>query len=224
MSAMRVKSVFMPSVVLAFIGSAAIAATPPGDNPSTSRSLPTDTLPPIGMLDANGQLVPLPDPEALHKMLASAPPAAPVKPTPGPSVDIAIAGARAALAACAAKGTPVAVAVVDAAGRPRALLMPNGTDGSVFVAMRKAVATLAFDAPSSAIEAMLKKDPALHGKLNPTMFIAGGALPIRHEGELVGAIATSGARGEGAIGHADEVCAEVGLQMIEAELAEGAHR
>lgn len=98
---------------------ATFAACNAGAQSREFRSLPTDELPPFGMLDDQGILVPLPDPATLHGG-AEPEPSAPVA---GPSLDVAIAGAQAALAACEAMGAPVAAAVVDVAGRPRALLM-----------------------------------------------------------------------------------------------------
>jgi uncharacterized protein GlcG (DUF336 family) len=166
------------------------------------------------MLDDQGVLVPLPDPAALHEAPVPEPPA----PVAGPSLDVAIAGAQAALAACEAVGAPVAAAVVDVAGRPRALLMSPDTAGSVFVALRKAAATLAFDAPSLAIPDMIAENPELRARLTPVMFLAGGALPIRQGGRSFGAIAVSGARGDGPIGSADEDCARAGLQVIVSRL------
>jgi len=189
---------------------ATFAAFSAGAQTREFRSLPTDDLPPFGMLDDQGVLVPLPDPATLHGGPAPEPPA----PVAGPSLDVAIAGAQAALAACEAIGAPVAAAVVDVKGRPRALLMSPETEGSVFVAMRKAAATLAFDAPSIAIPELLENHPELNDRLTPAMFLAGGALPIRQRDRSLGAIAVSGARGDGPIGSVDEVCAQAGLQAI----------
>src|SRR6202012_1252602 len=123
------------------------SAAPPADKPASPRSLPTDELPPFGMLDEAGRLIPVPS--------LPAPPPGSVDPTPaspaGISMGVAVEGARAALAARSARNARIAVAVVDAEGKPRALLMAEGSIGSVFVAMRKAVATLAFRIPSSQI-------------------------------------------------------------------------
>jgi len=197
----------------------AFAAAPMGDKPASARSLPTDELPPFGMLDANGKLIPVPT------TFAGPPPVQPAQSatkSAGPALDIAIEGARAALDACAAQGAKIAVAVVDAQGKPRALLMAEGSEGSVFVAMRKAVATLAFRMPSSQISATLAKDPALLARFTPAMFLSGGALPILRGEELIGAIASSGAHGTGPIGSQDEFCARAGLQKLNERLSTSA--
>jgi uncharacterized protein GlcG (DUF336 family) len=205
------------------IGFASFAQAPPADKPASARSLPSDELPPFGMLDDNGKLIPVPDfplglPHAASA--ASQPPSARPRPAvPGPSMNIAIEGARAAIDACTALGATVAIAVVDSRGRPRALLMAPGSAGSVFVAMRKATATLAFGIPSSQIAARLVKEPALLSRFTPVMFLSGGALPIRDHDRMIGAIASSGAHGAGPIGAQDEVCARAGLEKINERLA-----
>jgi uncharacterized protein GlcG (DUF336 family) len=104
---------------------------------------------------------------------------------------------------------------VDAEGRPRALLMAEGSEGSVFVAMRKAAATLAYRVPSSEVGALVARDPALLSRFTPVMFLSGGALPIFRGRQLVGAIASSGAHGAGPIGAQDEGCARAGLKVID---------
>ena len=208
------RSIAMLGLIAGMLSVTALAA----DKPASPRSLPTDELPPFGMLDDAGKLIPLP---------TLPPPPAPTgaaaeSPTPtqaGISMDVAIAGARAALNACTAQNVRIAVAVVDARGKPRALLMQEGSEGSVFVAMRKAQAALAFGSPSSQVGAKLKQDPALLSKITPAMFVAGGALPIFNNNVLLGAIASSGAHGGGPVGSQDENCAQAGLRSITGRLA-----
>src|SRR5580704_6629851 len=132
----------------ALVGIAAAADSPFHDAPASPRSLPADNLPPFGMLDEQGKLVPIPDipASALHR----GPGAAPESTAVGPNLKMAIAGARAAVAACGAKGYRVGVTVIDSVGEARAMLTADGSDGShVFVAMRKAITALAFQKPSS---------------------------------------------------------------------------
>jgi uncharacterized protein GlcG (DUF336 family) len=194
------------------------AAGPQDDKPASPRSLPTDALPPFGMLDDNGHLVPVPSPAAMAA--AASEPAAPptAAAAPGPSLEVATDGARAAVAACAKQGVAIAVAVIDSQGKPRAMLMAEGSIGSVFVAMRKAVAALTFRIPTSELGAKLQKDKAMLARMTPVMFISGGGLPIRRGNELIGAIGSSGAHGAGPIGQLDEVCARAGLEKIESRL------
>jgi uncharacterized protein GlcG (DUF336 family) len=168
-----------------FVGAAllplypAFAAGPEDDKPASPRSLPTDALPPFGMLDDNGHLVPVPSPAAMAAAAASEPAAPPPRAAaPGPSLELATQGARAAVEACAKQGVAIAVAVIDSQGKPRAMLMAEGSIGSVFVAMRKAVAALTFRMPTSELGAKLPKDKALLARMTPVMFISGGGLPI----------------------------------------------
>jgi uncharacterized protein GlcG (DUF336 family) len=185
------------------------------DKPASPQSLPADNLPPFGMLDAQGNLVPVPDipASALHR----GPGAPPESTAAGPNLKLAIAGARAAITACAAQGYRVGVTVIDSAGEARAMLTADGSDGShVFVAMRKAITALAFQMPSSQADTEVHQDKSLLKRVTPAMFVEGGALPILVNGQVIGAIGVSGAAGA-PIGHQDEVCAAAGLKKMQAQ-------
>jgi uncharacterized protein GlcG (DUF336 family) len=197
----------------------AFAAGPEDDKPASPRSLPTDALPPFGMLDDSGHLVPVPSPAAMAAAAATEPASSPPRaPAPGPSLELATEGARAAVEACAKRGVAIAAAVIDSQGKPRAMLMTEGSIGSVFVAMRKAVAALTFRMPTSELGVKLQKDKAMLARMTPVMFISGGGLPIWRGKELIGAIGSSGAHGAGPIGQLDEVCARAGLEKIQGRL------
>jgi uncharacterized protein GlcG (DUF336 family) len=214
----RLIRVVWAGVGVALIG-LAWGAGPPADRPASPRSLPTDGLPPFGMLDDNGILIPVPSvipprptgaPStvvATHPVIAS-----------GLSLDLATQAVRATVDACAREGYLIAAAVIDSAGKPRATLMAEGSDGSIFVAMRKAVTALTYRMPSSEVSARLPRDEALLKRMTPVMFIAGGGLPISRGGEIIGAIGSSGAHGQGPIGRQDELCAQAGLASIQAQL------
>ena len=58
----------------------------------------------------------------------------------------------------------------------------------------------------------------LLARLTPVMFISGGGLPIWRGNQLIGAIGSSGAHGEGPIGQLDAVCARAGLEAISPDL------
>jgi uncharacterized protein GlcG (DUF336 family) len=194
----------------------AAADSPFHDRPASPRSLPADNLPPFGMLDDAGHLVPTPNipASALHR----GPGSPPESTARGPSLAVAIAAAQAALNACSAAGYRVGVSVIDSAGEARAMLTADGSDGShVFVAMRKALAALSFKMPSSEANARAPADPALLARVTPNMFVEGGALPIRLKGEVIGAIGVSGAAGA-PIGHQDEVCAAAGIKLLQSRL------
>jgi uncharacterized protein GlcG (DUF336 family) len=194
---------------------AAFAAGPEDDKPASPRSLPTDNLPPFGMLDDKGHLIPVPSPAEMARAAGSEhPPGPPRAAVPGPSLELATKALRAAVDACAKRGVAIAAAVIDSEGKPRAMMVAEGSMGSVFVAMRKAVAALTFRIPTSELGAKVQKDQAMLARLTPVMFISGGGLPIWRGKELIGAIGSSGAHGEGPIGQLDEVCARAGLEAI----------
>jgi uncharacterized protein GlcG (DUF336 family) len=191
---------------------AAAADSPFHDQPASPRSLPADNLPPFGMLDDKGILIPAPPMAAAG--LQRGPGSAPESTAPGPSLSLALAAARAAIDTCAAAGFRTGATVIDSAGEARAMLTADGSDGShVFVAMRKALTALAFKMPSSKASEVVPKDHALLTRVTPNMFVAGGALPIIVAGRVIGAIGVSGAAGI-PIGHQDEICAAAGLREI----------
>jgi uncharacterized protein GlcG (DUF336 family) len=187
------------------------------DKPAGPRSLPADNLPPFGMLDDNGHLIPipvLPAGAALH----GGPGTPPESTASGPSLDQAIGAARQALDACSKSGYRTGVTVIDSAGEARAMLTADGSDGShVFVAMRKALTALTFKMPSSEASKRVSTDQTLLARVTPNMFVVGGGLPILQRGEVIGAIGVSGGGGE-PIGHQDEVCATAGLKYLEEKL------
>jgi uncharacterized protein GlcG (DUF336 family) len=199
----------------------AAAESPFHDRPASPRSLPADDLPPFGMIDDSGNLIPLPTlpPGGGHRGAGSEPEST----APGPSLAQAVEAARVAVDTCAAAGFRVGVAVVDSVGEARAMLTADGSDGShVFVAMRKALTALRFEMPSSQANELIPKDPELLARVTPNMFVAGGAVPIMRKGEAIGAIGVSGAGHAGGsnapMGHEDEVCAIAGLRKIEKQI------
>lgn len=181
------------------------AAGPFNDQPAGPQSLPGDLLPPFAMLNADGELPPPPPlPEGgIH----GDPPAEPVA---GPDLDLATALARAAVDACASEGFLVGAAVIDSAGEPRAMLIAEGSHGSVFVAMRKALVAREFGVASSLAAAMVDADPAQLERVTPAMFVVGGGVPIIRDGSVIGALGVSGAAGP-VIGAQDEACANAAL-------------
>jgi uncharacterized protein GlcG (DUF336 family) len=183
------------------------------DKPVGPRSLPGDNLPPFGMLDDSGKLPPYPQMPAgaaeMHARRAESTVA-------GPSLDIAIAGARAAVEECRRIGAYGAATVVDIAGDARAMLSADGADGShVFVAQRKAITALEFEMPGIKIkELAMAGDPKILSRITPNMFVQFGGYPITLKGKVIGAIGYSGG--------IDEPCAIAGLKEIEKRLGEPA--
>ena len=86
--------------VLASVGVFAAQDSLFHDKPASPRSLPADNLPPFGMLDDNGHLIPTPPipAGALHRG-AGSPPESTAR---GPSLVLAVEAARGAVAACTA--------------------------------------------------------------------------------------------------------------------------
>jgi uncharacterized protein GlcG (DUF336 family) len=203
--------------MLSVIGSRLPAAESPfHDKPASPRSLPADNLPPFRMLDDAGNLIPLPSmpPGGLHRG-ANAPAESEAR---GPSMNLAIEAARAAVESCLSQGYRVGVSVIDSSGEARVMLTADGSDGShVFVAMRKALTALAFDRPSSEAAEAVSKDKAMLARIKPNMFVMGGAVPIIVDHATIGAIGVSGAAGV-PFGHQDEVCALAGLRKIQGRL------
>jgi uncharacterized protein GlcG (DUF336 family) len=213
------KAWLLGALLLSVAGAAAVVAAADSvfhDKPASPRSLPADNLPPFGMLDDSGQLIPTPPMPAggLHR----GPGSPPESTARGPSLDLAEEAARAAVDSCAAAGYRIGAAVIDSAGEARALLTADGSDGShVFVAMRKALAALIFKIPSSQANVQVPKDRSLLARVTPNMFVEGGAVPIVVDGAVIGAIGASGAGG-GVIGQQDETCALAGLNKIRGKL------
>ena len=184
----------------------------PPDKPASPASLPGDTLPPFGMLDSSGTLVPQPTRPAGGAARGNGPAQrrGPVN-TRGPEMALAIEAARAAVESCEAQGFYIGASVIDTSGQPRAMVESNGSDGGhVYVAVRKALVALALKMPSSKGTEAVKADPSLLSRITPQMFVMEGAVPIYVGSELIGAIGGSGAAG----GNADEVCAVAGLEKI----------
>ena len=180
------------------------------DKPASPRSLPADNLPPFRMLDDHGNLIPIP-PMPPGVELHGGPGAPPESSARGPSLDLALQAARAAVQSCGAAGFRVGVAVIDSVGEARAMLTADGSDGShVFVAMRKALTALRFEMPSSKASELIPKNKALLARVKPNMFVMGGAVPIVVDHATIGAIGVSGAAGV-PFGHQDELCAAAGL-------------
>jgi uncharacterized protein GlcG (DUF336 family) len=204
------------AMLLVMAGWLRAAESPFHDKPASPRSLPADNLPPFRMLDADGNLIPLPEMPAggLHRG-ARAPPESLAR---GPSMNLAIEAARQAIETCRAEGYRVGVSVIDSVGEARVMLTADGSDGShIFVATRKALTALAFEMPSSKAAEAVLKDKALLARIAPNMFVMGGALPIIVDHLTIGAIGVSGAAGM-PFGQQDEICALAGLRRIQNKL------
>lgn len=176
------------------------------DRPASVQSLPGDNLPPFEMLDANGYLWPEgpPPPGGYH-------PHTPETTAPGPTMEAAVRGAQAAIAACAALHRRGAATVIDSSGELRAALTADGADGrGIFLAHRKALVALAFKVPSIQAKALIANDIGLVALMKANMFVQAGAYPIVDKGQVIGAIGYSGGD--------DEQCARAGLEEIQKDM------
>jgi uncharacterized protein GlcG (DUF336 family) len=216
MKTARIITLLLMAASASLIGASRAAVGPFGDKPDSPRSLPADNLPPFRMLDAQGNLIPLPPlpPGGLHHE----PGGAPESTARGPSLALALEAAQTAIETCHTKGYRIGVSVIDSSGEARAMITADGADGShVFVATRKALTALATEMPSAKVADLVSTDKALLARIKPNMFVMGGALPIVVNRETIGAIGVSGAAGM-PFGHQDELCAAAGLLKIQNRL------
>ena len=133
---------------------------------------------------------------------------------PGPSLTLALEAAQAALATCAGKGQHVGVAVIDSSGQPRVALVADGAlGGNVYTAVRKGLAALAFEEPTSQVSEQLQTGKVRSTGVTPDMVPWAGAIPLRRSGRIIGAIAVSGSASS-----QDEACARAGAHAIRGRL------
>jgi uncharacterized protein GlcG (DUF336 family) len=212
---MMTRTAIRSGLICAAFLTSALAQAPggrPPDKPASPASLPGDTLPPFGMLDGTGKLVP--PPQWLSEMARSGA-KRPAVSTRGPALSLAVEAARAAVDTCAAGGYYIGASVIDTSGQPRAMVEAEGSDGGhVYVAVRKALVALTFKMPSSKASEIVPADTALLARVTPNMFVMEGAVPLIVGNEVIGAIGASGAAG----GNQDEVCAIAGLNKIKERL------
>jgi uncharacterized protein GlcG (DUF336 family) len=120
--------------------------------------------------------------------------------------------AQAALARCQKDGFTVAVAVVDRAGQPLAVLRDNLAGAhTTQTAIGKAATAVSFRTDTTELAATTQAGKPSSGiRSLPNVVAIGGGLVIRAKGSLVGGIGVSGAPG----GDSDDVCAKAGIAVI----------
>jgi len=126
-----------------------------------------------------------------------------------------VAAQRAAQAAfdrCGKEGYTVAVAVVDRAGQPLALLRDNLAGAhTVSTAIGKAATAVSFRVDTSELAAQTQAGRPQSGiRSLPNVVAIAGGIVVQAKGSLAGGIGVSGAPG----GDADEMCAKAGLAAI----------
>lgn len=126
---------------------------------------------------------------------------------------LATKAATAAVEKCAKDGYKVTAAVTDKAGVLRAQLRGDGAGPhTVDSSRRKAYTAGSTGRATSELAELVVKAPHLHslGKMNESILILGGGLPIQFGNEVVGGIGVGGAPGT----HLDDACAQAGLDAI----------
>jgi uncharacterized protein GlcG (DUF336 family) len=140
-------------------------------------------------------------------------PEVPTAATPGPALKAALSAAEAALRACSKLSQNVAVTLIDSAGTVKLVLASDGASPrGVQSSTNKALTSLAFKLPTSALAAKSANDPELAAKLaaNTAFNTHAGGLIVSSGDELIGAIGVGGAKGS----EKDEACAEEGRNVL----------
>ena len=175
---------------------APVAGAPPMSNAPVA--LPGDMGRPLNGLPLPPNPPPPPPPRPLAK---------------APSIDTALAIAKAAVQAC--QGFHVGVSVIDASGAPKLFYIPDGTDGShAYTALRKAYTALTFRMPTSQVGELTKRDAGVAAQItaDTNLLSFAGGVPLRAGEELIGAIGVSGAEPSAK----DEECARVAIDQTSA--------
>jgi len=129
------------------------------------------------------------------------------------STEAAITVAQAALAECQRQGYVVAVAVLDRAGTPLAMLRDNlAGPHTPSTATNKAWTAVSFRTSSAEIAAMSEAGRAATGiRSLPNVVALGGGQMIRGKGVMLGAVGVSGAPS----GTIDDACGSAGIAAIQ---------
>jgi uncharacterized protein GlcG (DUF336 family) len=132
------------------------------------------------------------------------------------TVETALEAAQAALNACRKSGYQVAVAVVDRAGLPHALLRDRlAGPHTVDMALDKAWTAVSFRTSTATLAELTAPGKPQSGiRHRPRVAAVGGGLFIEGAGVLLGGIGVSGAPG----GEADEACARAGVAAIQTKI------
>jgi uncharacterized protein GlcG (DUF336 family) len=141
------------------------------------------------------------------------PPGPPPPPARGPSADVAVELAQAAIAACAANGYKVTAVVLNSAGVQRVQISSDGApDMTGAIGLRKAFTVITFKSPSGAVGDRAKTDTALAAQIkgDPRLITWAGGQPLTVFGELIGALGVSGAPG----GDKDDACATAAIAKV----------
>lgn len=138
------------------------------------------------------------------------------------SLELAHRIASAGVAACAANGHAVTVAVVDRAGGLRALQRADQAGPHTLAAAeRKAFTAASAKNTTLAMMEAAQKNPAAANLVHiPGFLLLGGGVPVRAGNDVIGAVGIGGAPG----GHLDEQCALAALDAVKDLLKPGETR
>ena len=130
--------------------------------------------------------------------------------------ESALKAAQVALNKCRRDGFQTAVAVVDRGGVVQVLLRDRfAGPHTVDMAIGKAWTAASFKQSTTSLAVETQPGKPMSGiRQLPRVVVAGGGLPIEAGGNLLGAIAVSGAPG----GDADDACAMAGIKAIADDL------
>ena len=129
------------------------------------------------------------------------------------SLDMAQAMVQGAIEKCRADNYHVSVHVIDVDGQVRASVRDDGSSEVNYdVSRRKAYTALTYKRPSADMEKAWANMSA--GRIIPGTFGVGGGLPVKVDGETIGAIGVGGAPGS----DKDEACAAAGLAKVADQL------
>lgn len=129
------------------------------------------------------------------------------------SLDMAQAMVQGAIEKCRADNYHVSVHVIDVDGQVRASVRDDGSSEVNYdVSRRKAFTALTYKRPSADMEKAWQNMSA--GRIIPGTFGVGGGLPVKVDGETIGAIGVGGAPGS----DKDEACAAAGLAKVADQL------
>lgn len=134
------------------------------------------------------------------------------------SLDMAEEIARAGIAACRKMGFHTTMVVVDSSGTMKAFLRDDQTGPhTVTLAQDKAYTALTMAGRFATSLAFATARQATLGSPMPNIrgvTTVGGGVPIKYHGEVIGAVASSGAVG----GSNDELCAQAGINAVAGDL------
>jgi uncharacterized protein GlcG (DUF336 family) len=197
----------LPLVGVVLVAGAAAYAV--AQAPGTSAGAPVPV--PHGGATASGSTVPsvAATIEAMPKNLPRA---------KGPPLQAAIDAATAAQQSCAAKGVKVSVLVADSVGEPVVLLSGDGAGvRSQLITRTKVAIVVKYKMPSGDVAEKAETDPTLKAEAaaDPDIgVLRGGGFPVMQGGEMIGAVAVSGAS-IGGKPEWDDECARVAVKRLQ---------